>query len=1401
MDSVLGVVKQQLAIIPPELVKPICVGAVAIIIFLLLIFFALCVLYINARPTAPVIKKSERKDQNQKKEEQTTKQIKMKYEDLPIISGRLGEILALNGLINAGPITKIFFQVLEVIKNTTYDIRWRYKLPCLMMVGPENSGKSTILNSLKFEYLTSDDSTTPMWKLFKKGAIFEMPKPDVAEKESTFWSFLSELFMFIRPRRPLDGLIITLSADMLLSKSSDIETYAKDLFAKVFAFQHDINFRLPIYVIVTKCDVIPGFTDFAHLLDHQSKQQIFGWSNPNSINTAFSSACIQDLFNTINTGIRRALLIFAKRKEVSEDLRNAVLFETYFNQLKNPLALYLNTMFQSHNPSDGLLLRGVYFTGRPKEIEISDELLEPSALSPKPYSHINLKNESTYNDELYFLQDLFSEKIFKEHNIAYPIRNDAIDMTKTIFRNKLIFAGTSLFISIGWFYGNFHIRDKINRYFRTFSTIKSMMVKLQRMEEQLANAEDQVLLNQQTKTLLQSMPIMSRFEFMSFFVPQSWFSHLYKQMTDTVSLIFDSVVIRAMFIDLNMNTKNVLGGLEPNDDDQEQYAHQDLFDISSFITFRKLKEFTDQIATLKRLTKEYNSIRTLEDRKSMIDLTNSLFKDKFDIVEEMRMRSPNKKLLPPQFDLKLFKEPIENRLIEVFNAFINEVFNGTVEKILQNICEDIDKLSLASKQASISYSNADLARVYQKTVLLSDIMQNKNFAWRCDEHFMPSKDWAGMVDTLNASEIVSMDCIKDLLRSAEIEFQKFKDKIRAHKTTMTGTIIAENLESLSPSFETFQKELKTILDFPFICTPPSSTLTTVIMDDKMLMWDVRRLKELADLIEQYYTFAGTMPADMRVQYFDNYKTICRKCFYPTAQAMLGNAQIFDDLPLGNARTLLEDAYKRQADNIRKSSIYLGKVAKFFSEVCDEDSMKDCGFAAMVVSHYMGLLEKVDALFNLETPYSTGGAVFDGWNGDRNPKFLNIGEEQALKKYLLSQFNRLKFLAKDLASPVVELLSMPPFAINLRDQTLLDKWREIITSIDDYEAQKPGNSIAALESFLSDTLKQVSINSFDPQGEIKSISEDSGDFFATKRADVAKALISRADLIQYDKAAASYKAIQSFFNKSLAHKFPFGDSEEEATLTDIEKLIKIYDQQSTNLESVLEGNAKRKQINPQVFDFLKSMDKLIPFLRTWISHVKSSDAQSAIVSFTVALRPSPETEAFTSSVLERQLRVKNVEVQDNGNAVFFNNDPVEMQFSWVEDADEKPYENNLPKNLKVEQPNATFSFTGRWGMFRLIEEHKMNKEVEYPNGILVQFDVPVINQSNDILTSKMVLKITPQMKDGDKITPMTWPVFPSICPDLHATEASFIEEGTAAATQPSAQMEQELQEAAESSSEE
>ena len=1359
--------KDKLSLIPKELIPTLSVGAIIFSAFLIIIFFALCVVYINTRPPT-IIKKADKKDGDKK---ENNSNVKMRHEDLPIISGRVGEILTLNGILKAGPITKIFFQVLDVIKNSTYDIRWRYNLPCFMIVGPENSGKTTILNSLTFEHLKSDEASfDSMWKLFKNGAIFEMPRVDSNEKEETFWSFISELFLFIRPRRPLDGIIMTLPADMLLSSSVNIEKISQEIFDKVFAFQHEINFRLPVYLIVTKSDLIPGFSEFSYLINDRSKQQIFGWSNPNTLNSAFSTSWINEIFETINSGVRKATILFSRDKSITEDLEKAVLFETNFNKIQESLSKYLMTMFKAHNPTDGLLLRGVYFVGRHKKIEISNELLQTSALNPDFFTNNSVLGSSAYNEDLCFLQDLFGEKIFKEFNLAYPIRLDTIEMAKNIYRNKAIVAAGAVAITAGWFYGNHNLRNKINDHYQTFSSLKTMMMRLKNIEANFKSGEDQILLNKQAANLLQNMPVVKKFDMVSVFVPQSWFAGLREEIMDTIGLVFDSVVVRAMYIDLNVNTKNALIGIYDNEDNDGYEDQRDLFDINAYVSFRKLKNFTKQISSIKKLSSEYNSIRKLEDRKSVIDLTDTIFKGRFEIVEEMKTRRPNKRLMPPHFDFKLFQERIESSLSSIFSDFIKEVFGGTMERILQNIVDDINRLDSASKEAIVEYSAKDLAKLYQKTVLLSDILKNKNFAWVSEKNFSPTKDYAEIINSLNVSEIVSRNCLKDLLRSAEVEFHKFKDKLRGYKTTLTDELFSQDLQKTSVGFENFQKELKTVLDLPFIRIPPSATFTKTILDDKMLLWDIKRLRELCDLIDQYYLFSATMPKDMRAQHFEMYKAVSRKCFYPTAQSMLGNSQIFDDMPLGHSRDLLEDAYKRQSDNVRNSAVSITKVVKFFDEIFAEDSLRDCGFADLIVSHYTGLLEKIDAIFNLEAPYSSGREVFDGWNGDADPRFLNIEEQDGLRKYLARQYTRVRFLAKDLASPVVDLLSMPHILEKVRNKALLDKWSEIISSVNDYEAKKPGNSIAALEEFLSGTLRRVSINSFDQKGEIKTISQTSGDYFVSKRSNVAKALMSRADVVQYDRAANSYKRIETFFNENLSHKFPFGTSDNDASVSDIEEFIGIYDQHSSNLLNIFETNRDRKQIDKKVFDFLNAINKIMPLLKAWVAHSKNSDPKNAIVSFAVSMRPSPESEAFTSSVLDRTLTVKGVSVPDNGSAVFYNGDAVSVVFSWVAQADEKPFSRD--SSITIDGSNAIFSYGGRWAMFRLLENHKTNKEVEYPNGVLMNFDVPIVNSArgNATMTSKMILRVTPIIKTGDKLTPAAWPIFPDSCPDLHGNSS-------------------------------
>ncbi|MDR2781181.1 MAG: hypothetical protein LBB21_01820 [Holosporaceae bacterium] len=1350
----------KISLVPKELVPVISVGLIVIAFVLILVFFAICVAYINMKPKV-VVKKNDPKID--KKKEAIA--VKVRHEDLPILSGRMGEFLTLLGILNAGPVTKIFFKVLEIMKNSTYDVRWRYKLPCFMMVGPNESGKTTLLDSLNFEHLTSDGSSiNSMWKLFKSGAIFEMPQMDSSENVNKFWSFISELFVFIRPRRPLDGIIVTLPANMLLSESFDIEKHAREMFERIFYFQHDVNFHLPIYIIITKMDLIDGFAEFSHLLNDNAKQQIFGWSCPYSISTAFSTDWINEIFQTINDGVKKAILNFSKEKRINEDLEKTILFEYNIRKTKSTLTKYLYSMFQTHNPEDGLILRGVYFSGQQKRVEaICTDIIRPMALSP----NMNFPLINSYNNNLYFVQDLFKEKIFKELNIAYPIRIDAIDMNKTEQRNKIIMATTFSVIAFGWLWGNNKIKEKIYEYYLAMASVKTTMIKIKHLESNLKGEEDQALINKETVLLLKNMPSIKRMDLTSIFVPQSWFSKLHKEIIETIGLVFDSVIIRAMYIDINLDTRNILQNILG--DLKLTERKKDLFDVNSFASFKKLYGFIKQICDIEKVSATYNSIRRLEDRKSVADLTYVLFKENFNIADEIKDRIPNKKLIPPKFDINLFGKKIKSNLEIIYTTFLNDVFDAVIEKILQNLSQDIEKIVDTSQNAKMSYSVAELAKLYGKTVLVSDILKNKNFAWIAKDHFCPCEEYVKVMNNLVESDVIERSCVKELIRTGELEFHKFKARLLEYKTDLTGTLLSPNVQTTSAGFNNFQNEIKSVLEQPFICVTPKGKLSTIILEDKMLIWDLKRLKDLSGLIDKYYDFSENMPPDMRAQYFEMYKTIARKCFYPIISSTLGSAQIFDDIPVGHSNDLLEDAYKRQTANIRGASFALPKIAKIIDEMEEEDNAKDCGFSLMIVSHYSALLERIDALFNQEKPYSAEHAVFDNWDGNTTPRYLNIDNQEGLKQYLTAQFERIRFLAKDLASPIVDLLSMPHFIEKVKNRKILNKWKEIINSVYDYESKKPGNSITALENFISDNLSKISIGSFDEQGEIKTISQTGGDYFLSKRSDVAKSLMSRADVIQYEKAANAYTKIQKFFNENLAYKFPFGKSKIDATLKDIENFINLYEQNSQNVLNVLDKNQKRKNVNEKSLEFLESMnDKLIPFLKTWIAHSKTSDANNALITFNVQTRPSPELESLTSSVMDREFKIDNVQIADNANALFFNGNKVDMLFSWVSSSDEKPNEKSATGNMLIEGSNVTFSYDGKWAMLRLIEENKTNKEAESSNGVMLQFNVPIIDTSkkNSELTSKMVIKITPMIKDGDKTSPMAWPIFPESCPELH-----------------------------------
>jgi type VI secretion system protein ImpL len=190
-----------------------------------------------------------------------------KEESVPLFSGRWAEILALHGLLKVGPITQTFIRILEILrKRSTHGRYWRYKVPWYLLVGSSQSGKSTLAENLRSlpmpGYDAIDSKGAPFRSfLFESGVLVEVPGSAVggigSVGVSSIWKLFGRLLVYLRPRSPLEGIVLTIPYDQLAEKEIFPGQKAQDaqhLFDHLWWLQSAINMRVPVYVIITKSD-------------------------------------------------------------------------------------------------------------------------------------------------------------------------------------------------------------------------------------------------------------------------------------------------------------------------------------------------------------------------------------------------------------------------------------------------------------------------------------------------------------------------------------------------------------------------------------------------------------------------------------------------------------------------------------------------------------------------------------------------------------------------------------------------------------------------------------------------------------------------------------------------------------------------------------------------------------------------------------------------------------------------------------------------------------------------------------------------------------------------------------------------------------------------------------------
>ena len=97
------------------------------------------------------------------------------------------------------------------------------------------------------------------------------------EVDAAAWTGFLTLLKKFRPAQPLNGAIVTVSlSDLFTSSAAQRDDYARSIRARIQELYSTLGVRFPIYVIVTKTDLLAGFAEFFDDLGREARAQVWG---------------------------------------------------------------------------------------------------------------------------------------------------------------------------------------------------------------------------------------------------------------------------------------------------------------------------------------------------------------------------------------------------------------------------------------------------------------------------------------------------------------------------------------------------------------------------------------------------------------------------------------------------------------------------------------------------------------------------------------------------------------------------------------------------------------------------------------------------------------------------------------------------------------------------------------------------------------------------------------------------------------------------------------------------------------------------------------------------------------------------------------------------------------------
>ncbi|HEV2862337.1 MAG TPA: type VI secretion protein IcmF/TssM N-terminal domain-containing protein [Pyrinomonadaceae bacterium] len=1112
-----------------------------------------------------------------------------------------------------------FSRAMRLLRSHVTRRDYRYRLPWFLLVGEAQSGKTTLLSNSGLDLPLGSPAEQlhgvrqgVNWFFFDRAVVLDVDgdfvlRQDGETSNNRAWATVSRLLQKHRPERPLDGVILTIPCEdlgdvrgpLLPDQRARIEQRAACLYRKLWQAQKQLGMSFPVYVVVTKCDRVPGFKSFCRELPPRLRDEMFGWSSPYTLETAYRPEWVEEAFQSVYRYLFQAQVeVFADRADV-EERDQLFLLPSEMQALRAPLRLYLDQIFKESSFHESFFLRGIYFCGDggpafgtaplaaaalPAAFLSDAPALPPGWDPDAPLAAVPAAMSVEEPVVPAFVRDLLEKKVFLEDMLARPVTKARLSRNRTVLAAQVLSIAIPAVGCLGLLltYGGVRSRAaELQRFLdaeaRDLKEVRELRVRCgagRRVpdfyrdfyrrpsgytpaafdpEEALRQAQvggadeaapggdcDAHATRDNEKNLLAAMARLDARNFYSVFIPSSWFSDINERTGESVVVAFNQIILEGLRLQLDERTNSFLNA-DP------------IFDY----TGRRLPGDAPEESLLREAAYD-GGARVPPRLRDAAPAPPAPAEEP--AAAEGTPASPG---VAPARAARRQPEPLYD---QTFAVGADATLHGFIERFTE-LRVNRARYENLSRPGSGSLEELEALGVYLNHERLPKDFDANNDLYRLAlrdargaDLSAPSPDVqrrvaakvGDIVEVLyyrsfeRAPGAVHYEYVSDVAQTeallARPEYTWLATQVFDARSPFHDTTISSGLRELRAALEGLSRESFMTAGVAGAAPRPRD------LNRRQLVWDAQSLRQALALCNDYARFTGAEAASSKTL-DDSVRQAAFAQLKARVTALVARARTYQPTAAAPGAAALRASLAAEVASFRDSQELLAQLL----EATDRLGL-DAGLRTALSSQVTYLVSAAGRQFEAERFYSTARPNFAWWDG-RAPvaaPAYDAASTEELAAYLASERRRIAYLAREVVAPVLTFAA----AQNLGPQQLRAAarvdWEEMSAQLQSYDDKQPGNSLASLETFILAGMDRAADD--DCAGVLRDpiAATASRDFFAQTRDHLRRLLRGRCRQLAEERAYRDslataeenlrslgvYREIADEFNEKLAGRFPF-----------------------------------------------------------------------------------------------------------------------------------------------------------------------------------------------------------------------------------------------------------------------